>query len=75
MAKVTYTQIPVLLGYDYQHVMGHADIYEEGYEITIMIRAGGENARDLAELFQSGEPQAISFVSIPVMPHTHKENT
>lgn len=74
MAKITHSLIPVLTGWDYRHVMGKAVIVEEDDEVTITIKAGGRNAMDLVAMLQSGEPQAISFVSVPVRPHITKEN-
>ena len=67
--------IPVLLGNNYEHIMARADIVEEGDEITVTIKAKGGDALDLAEVFTSSEPLALSFVAIPVKPHSSKKET
>lgn len=69
MINITKRQIPVMLGEDYQHVMGEAIIMEQNDVVTVTITAKGTNARDLIAVLSAMEPMGLSFIAIPVTPH------
>lgn len=69
MAKLSHTQVPVLIGENYKHVMCEASIIEEGDTVTVTIAAKGSDASTLVALMTGGEPMALQFVAIPVTPH------
>lgn len=64
------TQVPVLLGDGYEHIMATADVVMNDVYVVvnIQITETGEKANDLVALFTSGEPQGLKFVAIPVTP-------
>jgi hypothetical protein len=66
--KYTQLQVPVLIGQNYEHVMCHATIYEEGDTITITMSARGSDAAQIAAAMTEGELLALSFVAIPARP-------
>jgi hypothetical protein len=70
MGKYVHTQIPVLMGDNYEHIMCHAAVHEEGDTVTITMSAKGSEGRDLSALLttETGELVALSFVAIPVRP-------
>lgn len=72
MGKLTNTQIPILTGPDYQHIMCEARILEDGDNVTVTMTmtATGQAANGLVETLTSGEPMALSFVAIPVSPRS-----
>lgn len=77
MANTTTVQIPILIGEDYRHLMGTAEILEleeEGKaKVIFSVTADGRpnDARDLVALFTTGE-LALQFVAIPVTPRSTK---
>jgi hypothetical protein len=77
MGKTTTVQIPILIGEDYRHLMGTAEILEEvensRAKVVLSVTASGapEDARDLVALFTTGE-LALQFVAIPVTPRSTK---
>lgn len=74
-AKRTTLQVPVLLGQNYEHVMARADIVEEGDEMTITIKAKGREFVNMQNVVAQIDILAVSFVGIPVKPHTPKKET
>lgn len=75
MAKhVTERTIPVLTGFDYEHIMGKATISVEDDVVDIHIRAFGHEGLHLDALLTSNAPIAVSFVAVPVVRKTSKEN-
>lgn len=69
---VTKKPLPVLIGFNYEHVMGQATIVvtPENATITIVIE-GNPNAgrgRTLGEFLASPEVVALSFAGVPVRP-------
>lgn len=72
MAKHLAVQIPVLTGFDYEHVMCKADIVEDDNTVTITMVAKDSEARDLLALMTGGGLMALSFVAIPVTPRSTK---
>ncbi len=73
--KIAETQIPILIGEGYDHIMCHAYILEQGETVTLRLSAKGQEASTLLAILSSGEPQALQFVAIPVQPRTtRKEN-
>lgn len=73
MSHIGKFEMPVLLGNNYEHVMGQGNIFEEGGEVTITIKAKGTAARDLLILFENMPPMALSFAGIPVQPPSQKK--
>lgn len=78
--RITEKLLPVLVGPDYEHVLGRAwidqraEAPEEGRaaEVKITITATGEAAQLLGDFLAAAEPVALSFVAIPVTPHTRQ---
>ena len=68
MARVTRTQIPILIGDNYRHVMSSAVILEQENTVSLTLTVEGFEADNLLALLASGEPQALQFVPIPVNP-------
>lgn len=68
MAEYMRTQIPVLIGHNYEHVMCQAVINVEGDSVTVTMAAKGTEARELLALMTESEIMALSFVAIPVTP-------
>lgn len=66
--SMSRTQIPILIGENYKHVMCSAFVIEEGDTVTVTMTAKGPDAATLAALMTSGEPQALQFVAIPITP-------
>jgi NADPH-dependent 7-cyano-7-deazaguanine reductase QueF len=64
--RVTRMQLPVLIGFDYQHVMAECVVTETPDKTEIHIEATGDAARYLGSFVASNEPVALSFVAIPV---------
>lgn len=73
--RASKRDIPILLGNNYEHVMGRADIVEEGDEIIITVRAKGREAGELASLLTAMEPMALSFVGVPLQSHRSKKES
>lgn len=71
--KVSYSSsldLPVLLGFDQEHVMAKAYIEADGDNVDIRIKSSGPAGLALTEFLMGGSPVALSFVAIPVKPHT-----
>ena len=68
--------LPVLVGYNYEHVMGRAEIVQTPDSVVITITSKGADARELGDFVASSEIVALSFVGIPIRQHDahHKEN-
>lgn len=71
--KVHKTQIPIITGQNYEHIMGDVAIIESDV-VTIEIRvcASGKEASNLITLLTAGEPMGLSFVALPVTPRVPK---
>lgn len=83
---VTEKMLPVLIGNDYQHVMGQATIEQvaaivspttrqilEPAKVTITIISEGPAAQELGDFVAAHEIVALSFGGVPVRP-VRKEN-
>ncbi len=70
---VTEKPIPVLIGFDYQHVMGRAVIVQTPTSVTITIEGTGEDGRILGEFVSANEIVALSFGGVPVRPHNKEK--
>ncbi len=68
----TEKPIPVLIGSDYQHVMGHAVIVQTPNCVTITIESTGNPGRILGDFVAATEIVALSFSGVPVR-HYNKE--
>lgn len=68
-AQLSRRLIPIIVGMNYEHVIGDADILVEGDEITITMKTKGNGAKDLGAFLASIEPFAVSFVAVPRQPH------
>jgi hypothetical protein len=64
--------LPVLIGHDYEHVMGRAVIDREPNKVIITITSEGPDGHILGEFLTAAEPIALSFTGIPVKPRTTK---
>ena len=87
--KTTEKPIPVLIGSDYEHVMGKATIVQtsakrtrddrgvivvlEPEKVLITIEGSGDMARWLGDFVAANEVVALSFAGVPVQPRPHKE--
>lgn len=75
--QTTHVQIPILIGPEYRHLMGTAEILEieeKGQaKVTISVTADGSptDAKDLVALMTAGD-FALQFVAIPVTPRSTK---
>jgi hypothetical protein len=69
MIHISKTQIPVIIGDDYQHVMCEATIIQQNDVVTITMTANGQSANDLMAVLTATEPMGLSFIAIPVTPH------
>lgn len=85
--KVTEKLLPVLIGFDYEHVMANAVIEQtaavisptthqvlEPDKVVITITAQGANARELGDFVAANEIVALSFGGVPVRPVSKKGN-
>jgi hypothetical protein len=85
--KTTEKMLPVLVGYNYEHVMGKATIVQtpevrspttrqvlEPARVTITIVSEGANAQELGDFVAANEVVALSFGGVPVRPVPKKEN-
>ena len=75
MADVVSTKrpLPVLVGSNYEHVMGEAEITQTPEEVTITVKARGKDARILADFVTAEVPIALSFTTVPVRSAHPKE--
>lgn len=59
--------LPVVIGHNYEHVMGRAQIFRKpNGEVMIQIDAKGTEGQILGEFLEQAEPIAVSFAAIPV---------
>lgn len=70
--KITIKPLPVLIGDNYEHVMGKAYIEQTPNSVVITIQVYGNDARTLGDFVAAEEVVALSFSGVPVVPH-HKE--
>lgn len=71
-----HTQIPVIVGDNYQHIMCEATVTEEDDLVRVVMIAEGADANDLLAVMTAGEPMALQFVAIPVTSRSRiKENS
>lgn len=84
-SKITEKLLPVLVGYNYEHVMGKAVIEQKPKhtddagvvvpaEVIITITSRGEHAQILGDFVAANEVVALSFGGVPVVPISKKEN-
>ncbi len=67
----------MLIGENYEHVMGRADLESDASGLKIIISVDPEQSRTILELFELDALYAVSFVGIPLTPKqniTTKEN-
>lgn len=65
---VTEKPLPVVIGYDYEHVMAHAVITQTPDSVTITIKAEGPRGRVLGDFVAANEIVALSFAGVPITP-------
>lgn len=70
---LTEKDLPVLIGHNYEHVMGKAVIAQTPDTVTITIVASGERARILGDFVAANEIVALSFGGVPVRQTPKKE--
>lgn len=65
-------QLPVYIGQDQRMVMasGKIDVVESDGEVTITIKAQGQDGLTLGEYLMGSGPVAVSFLPIPVAPRS-----
>lgn len=75
MARSTSKMMPILIGKDFEHIMGQVKIDEEPRSVTITIEVKGRNARHVAAFVAANEPIGVAFEALPVQPRPtpHKE--
>ena len=84
--KITHKDLPVLTGFNYEHVMAKATITQyaevkspttnqvlEPARLEITITASGGSAIQLGEFVSANEIVALSFGGVPVRPVPQKE--
>ena len=67
--------IPVLIGYDYKHVMARAEIFRSSDKVLIQIISEDGNGKTLAGLLEQDEPVALIFGAVPVRNTREKRDT
>lgn len=65
---VTEKPMPILLGANYEHIMGQTKIVQTPESTTITISIEGKNARLVGDFVAAGEIVALSFAGVPVRP-------
>ena len=65
---ITEKKLPILIGDNYQHIMGHAKIVQTPESVTITIEVEGPNSRLVGDFVAAGEVVALSFAGVPVRP-------
>lgn len=58
--------MPVMIGFNQEHVLARADIYRTPDKVLIQVTAAGEDGQLLAEFLEQTEPIGLSFGPIPV---------
>jgi hypothetical protein len=69
----TEKPLPVLIGEDYKHVMGHAVIVQTPDSVVITIEATGKSGRALGDYVAASEIVALSFSGVPVRHHIEEK--
>lgn len=68
-------RLPVLIGFDYEHVMANAEIFREPDKILIEITSTGTESQLLGDFLEQVEPIALSFGGIPAQTSEKREKT
>jgi len=74
-ARRTERAVPVVIGSNYKHIMGHAVISREPDKVLIEISAVGLNGQMLAEFLEQAEPIAVMITAIPVQNTRERRET
>lgn len=69
-ARRTTKMMPVLIGKDFEHVMGRVTILQEPRNVTITVEVKGKDSRRLADFVAADEVIGLSFQGLPVRHHT-----
>lgn len=65
---ITEKPMPILIGENYEHIMGLTKIVQTPESTTITIVIEGKNARLVGDFVAAGEIVALSFAGVPVRP-------
>lgn len=65
---VTEKPMPILLGTNYEHIMGRTKIVQTPESTTITIVVEGKHSRLVGDFVGAGEIVALSFAGVPIRP-------